>query len=88
MGEVVFYVSGSEGSHYQCSQTVRCGGSAITCAAWLSNSRCVCIHPHSSLPMHTIEWVPYTNIQWNLRIMDMLRTSVLSIVQRLSLLWR
>ena len=41
MGEVVFYVSGSEGSHYQCSQTVRCGGSAITCTAWLSNSRCV-----------------------------------------------
>ena len=42
MGEVVFYVSGPDSSSgWQCSQKLGCGGSAITCAAWMTNSRCV-----------------------------------------------
>ncbi|CAI7999619.1 hypothetical protein GBAR_LOCUS2753 [Geodia barretti] len=40
MGEVVFYVSGpGSSSGWQCSQKLGCGGSAITCAAWMTNSR-------------------------------------------------
>ena len=42
MGEVVLYVSGPDSSSgWQFRQKLGCGGSAITCAAWMTNSRCV-----------------------------------------------
>ena len=44
IGEVLFYMSGpdnsgSSGGCYQLSQKLRCGGSAITCAAWMTHNR-------------------------------------------------
>ena len=41
IGEVLLYSCGQD-DNCVLSQTVHCGASAITCATWMNNSRCIC----------------------------------------------